>query len=1080
MRPLMLTMQAFGSYASLTRIDFTVPDQNFFLITGDTGSGKTTIFDAIVFAIYGEASSGTNRKDGTELQSQFTDPGTQPFVELTFSERSGSGDEIYTVRRSPRHIRPLRRKGKNSFKEEKETASLTMPDGRVIENMQQVGEKLTEIVGLDKNQFMQVAMIAQGEFMELLRAKSNDKKLIFRKLFGTDLYQKLTDELDRRRKDKLSEIVRIRNICQAEAAHTVIPDGYERAGELSALSDRIIHGERYSSDTMERFLEELRLLCARLKEEEAASAEAHEKNRIARDAARDACTAGTELMNLQQQLEKASRELEACDAEEPQVREKEALRKTIRDAHEIRAVYLRYEDARTKLADTAARKARMTELLPSLTRAEKEAADLEASAAQEQAQALARYTEVRERVMRALDILQKIREAGENVRRQEKLCRKAEEAAAKAAEDLKTLEEEELAWTAKARELEGADRRLEVSRIRLSELNALLEKARSAEETRREIAAESAQAAGIRDRFKSMRDSYNERNAGFVRAQNAYFDQQAGILAQKLQPGKPCPVCGSTEHPSPCRISRPGGLLSRESLDRESRELERLREKVTAKAQETGTAIARVKQRAAALGEDMAALRARIAEVMEQDPDGAARAGIAGTGDLPEELLPQAAADLLGKWTEKLTEETRELALQAGTLAKVQESLAGAGLKKAELTRQREEKTAAASEAKSDLAAARQTYSVLAASQDFPSREEALKVLGEQERVKTEKDAVLKAASAAAAESKAQRERTEALLDQCGRDLPGLTEEAGDRKKEYDDILTRKGCPEESWKETAGAYSPARAGELEAEIADFYRKKSEAAGRKASALEAVGGRQRPDLEALAESLREAESRLLQSQKALEEIRTALRADEEVQRALEPRMQERSEAAGEFARIESLYNRLSGKVSGGRMDIETYVQRYYLERILISANMRFREMSAGQFELRMFDITKAGEGRNRGLDLMVYSEVTGKEREVRTLSGGESFMAALSLALGMADQIQAASASINLDVMFIDEGFGSLDDQARSQAVKVLQRMAGGSKLIGIISHVTELKNEMEDQLLVTKDDRGSHVKWQIS
>ena len=179
-------------------------------------------------------------------------------------------------------------------------------------------------------------------------------------------------------------------------------------------------------------------------------------------------------------------------------------------------------------------------------------------------------------------------------------------------------------------------------------------------------------------------------------------------------------------------------------------------------------------------------------------------------------------------------------------------------------------------------------------------------------------------------------------------------------------------------------------------------------------------------------------------------------------------------------IDSLYNRLSGKVPGARMDIETYVQRDYLRRILTAANRRFLEMSSGQFELRMYDLDKAGEGRNHGLDLMVYSEVTGKAREVRTLSGGESFMAALSLALGMADQIQAGSSAINLDVMFIDEGFGSLDDHARSQAVKVLQRMAGGSKLIGIISHVTELKNEMEDQLIVTKDEHGSKVSWQIS
>ena len=197
-------------------------------------------------------------------------------------------------------------------------------------------------------------------------------------------------------------------------------------------------------------------------------------------------------------------------------------------------------------------------------------------------------------------------------------------------------------------------------------------------------------------------------------------------------------------------------------------------------------------------------------------------------------------------------------------------------------------------------------------------------------------------------------------------------------------------------------------------------------------------------------------------------------------ALMPKMAERSKIMEEHRRLDDLYNLLAGKVTGARMDIETYVQRYYLERILYAANRRFGEMSAGQFELRMCDITKAGEGRNRGLDLMVYSNVTGKEREVRTLSGGESFMAALSLALGMADQIQQSSSAIHLDMMFIDEGFGSLDGQSRDQAVRVLQQMAGGSKLIGIISHVSELKQEIEDQLIVSKDEEGSSARWQIS
>ena len=191
-------------------------------------------------------------------------------------------------------------------------------------------------------------------------------------------------------------------------------------------------------------------------------------------------------------------------------------------------------------------------------------------------------------------------------------------------------------------------------------------------------------------------------------------------------------------------------------------------------------------------------------------------------------------------------------------------------------------------------------------------------------------------------------------------------------------------------------------------------------------------------------------------------------------------QHHQKALQTYAMYDRLYRQLSGNVSGSRMDIETYVQRTYLARILDAANARFLEMSSGMFELRMKELESAGEGKNRGLDFMVYSHVTGQTREVRTLSGGESFMAALSLALGMADEIQAHASGIQLDILFIDEGFGTLDDHARKQAIRVLQRMSTGTKMIGLISHVDELKQAIEDQLIVTKDNKGSHIHWQIS
>ena len=285
---------------------------------------------------------------------------------------------------------------------------------------------------------------------------------------------------------------------------------------------------------------------------------------------------------------------------------------------------------------------------------------------------------------------------------------------------------------------------------------------------------------------------------------------------------------------------------------------------------------------------------------------------------------------------------------------------------------------------------------------------------------------------------------------------------------------------EKEWKELAEAYSREAAEEFQKTVNTYYEKKAAQQARRDSAKNAIGGAKRPVLEEIQKEREQAETEYLEAEKAYNQLRMDNKDDREVFDALSSRMKERKAVVEEHARIDTLYRMTSGNISGARMDLETYVQRYYLERILYAANRRFQEMSAGQFELRMYDLEKAGEGKNRGLDLMVYSTVTGKEREVRTLSGGESFMAALSLALGMADQIQESSAAVNLDMMFIDEGFGSLDEHSRNQAVKVLQEMAEGSRLIGIISHVTELKQEIEDQLIVNKDENGSRVRWQIS
>ena len=207
---------------------------------------------------------------------------------------------------------------------------------------------------------------------------------------------------------------------------------------------------------------------------------------------------------------------------------------------------------------------------------------------------------------------------------------------------------------------------------------------------------------------------------------------------------------------------------------------------------------------------------------------------------------------------------------------------------------------------------------------------------------------------------------------------------------------------------------------------------------------------------------------------------SLDLNEKVLLSLRAQMHQRERTISEHAKLDGLYRMISGNVNRqNKMDLETFVQRYYLKKILAAANRRFEKMTAGQFQLMIKETDEVGRVKNEGLDLMVYSLVTGRRREVRTLSGGESFMAALSLALGMADRIQEGSGAFSLDMMFIDEGFGSLDEHSRGQAVRILKEMAGGDRMIGIISHVTELKQEIDSQLIVTKDETGSSVRWRV-
>ncbi len=1056
MKPITLTLQAFGSYAAKAAVDFTQPNQNLFLITGDTGAGKTTLFDAIVFALYGEASSGANKKDGAELQSQFADPSLTPFVELTFLE----ADQVYTVRRSPRHRRPVRRG--TGFTDERETVSLVLPDGREYsQNQRETDKKLVEIVGLSKEQFMQVAMIAQGEFMALLRAKSEDRKGIFRKLFGTAVYQDIVEELNRRQKAMRSELAQLRTALQTEAAHIAVPEGYDRASEVSGLKNAVLSAERLNIADMEALTGALAALCDWLGEQRGDAAKAADELARQRDAARDALTRAAALSAAYGQLERAEAVLAECEHEEKAMGEVAALIAAIAAAHELKAAHQRYADARGAATQIETSLARQRDSLPRLVETQQAAIEAETVARADLETALEALARVSERVEKALAVLQGIREAEDAVARLEKEAAAAQERLDSARGDVNRFEETERTWRARAEALSGASERLELHRHRLEQHSALAGEFKAIQTMGSELRQLEAADARAQNAYADARETFHRASAEYAARRTAFLDAQAGYLArEQLRPGEPCPVCGSLDHPRPCPLPEGGEALTREAV-----------EALAAAAEAANRALSKAATRAATASEQRKSCAAQVERNL---------AALLDKLGLPTGAAPEAAEARLGDMKKALDAEGERHEADAKALKEAQAFLSGAEAKKATLREAVSTAEAAATQAQNALSAARATLEGLIARRDFPTEAEARKALAAAEEGRAVHARAHEAAQSATRQAQAEVKQAEALIARFEAELPGQRAEADARKTAYLELMDARDLPEAEWTDIAQKHPLSEVEDLRARLDAHRVKRATASGARETALAAIDGRPKPDLSSLEAANREAEAALQAALAALEKVSSIERTDRSALNALSPILQTRSEAARQMARVDDLYSRLAGKVSGGRMDLETFAQRTYLERILRAANARFREMSAGQFELRMVPEAQAGEGKNRGLDLRVYSAVTGQEREIRTLSGGESFMAALSLALGMADQIQERSAAINLDIMFIDEGFGSLDDHARDQAVRVLQQMAGGSKLIGIISHVTELKHEIEDQLVVTRDERGSHTRWIIS
>ncbi|WP_130871128.1 AAA family ATPase [Intestinimonas massiliensis (ex Afouda et al. 2020)] len=1089
MRPLKLTVSAFGPYAGRVVIDLErLGEQGLYLITGDTGAGKTTIFDAITYALYG-APSGENR-DASMFRSKYARPETPTEVELVFSY----GGKTYTVRRNPEYQRPAKKGGGTTI--QKGEAELRLPDGRLITRTKEVNSEITRIIGLDRSQFAQIAMIAQGDFLKLLLADTKSRQEIFREIFKTRYYMVFQERVK-------SEAGKLQRDCEAAGASVQQYIGGVLCPEDDLLAPRLEQAKE-GKLTLQETAELIETLIARDRQ-----ADARQQDRL--DELDEAWRQTAALLGKAEELDKTRQKLEKTRGE----REELLLRaETARSALEAQQEQLPRQEALTReraaleaelprYRELSGKQAALAQLAEDIAGQKQEqlrqeqklqAKTAELDARRSELSGLAQAEADRERLLRVqaqregrrevlLSLENDLREwqkygrsIQEGKERRAEMYRRWETLAAEILRRQEALRAGRETWTA-AEGLEAEKQKLlhrqEQALEKKKALGGLLDLLAECGQAEREL--EAAQGA-----YQQAQAAADAAETCYSRKNRAFLDEQAGVLAQGLEEGQPCPVCGSLHHPVPAQLST--GAPTEGELEDAKKAVEAARQA----AEEKSVAAGRKK---AALEERQRQLLVQMEPYVE-DPV-LATAGeqlTAGAEETARELaqlhqaLGELEAQLIGR--EELEQELRRqeetLADLTGQQEKLRDTITQAKVEESALIGQRDQLEGTLRRRMEEhLPDCPWEGAPERVEQERRDEEEGLAQLAEQlETLET------------GLSRKRELEEQIPQLEQSEKELEGaaaaLREElagAQSRQKELTGQLQtlREAlrCPDA---ESAGQRLTALDGELRA-----LREAEEKARQEADASRTALAQADASVRELTAVLESGQTVDVEEQKArsreLTEERNEVAA---LRRALHARLTANETAldhirgkAAELKKLEERYtwmralsNTVSGNLNGKeKIALETYIQMTFFDRILRRANLRFLVMSGGQYELKR--CREAENNRSQsGLDLDVIDHYNGSERSVKSLSGGESFKASLSLALGLADEIQSAAGGIRLDTMFVDEGFGSLDEESLQQAIRALTGLTEGNRLVGIISHVAELKERIDKQIVVTKDRTG--------
>ena len=936
MRPIKLTMSAFGPYRAETVVDFTkLGNGGIYLITGDTGAGKTTIFDAITYALYGEA-SGSSRDDARMFRSKYADDQTPTFVELTFLYH----DQIYTVRRNPDYERAKSRG--EGVTVQKAEAELLFPDGRpAVTRTRDVTKAVTELIGLDRNQFSQIAMIAQGDFLKLLLARTEDRSRIFREIFKTGRYQQLQDSLRR-------------ETLEAGGAYEEVKKSLEQLRqEIQCISDA--QKETLDGCEVTRPQEILTLLEEMLRADKASMGELSAKEQENEKA----------LEHTNQQIGMAGNRLKT---QERLQQEQESATALVPRLESARALYEEEQKKAPQREQTAIRLSEEEKKLPQY--------------------------EVQEQKQQ--EIL-KLKKAAEAAAGQMLLLKQESE----------HLQEQLLVQKKQQESLKGAQVQETRAQALLTETGELLKKLQELKEKELRFTKESEQLSALQQIFLQEEKAAEALRTEYEAKNRSYLHAQAGILAAGLKEGMPCPVCGALQHPAPAQLTQ--DAPDKQDVDAASAKAAAQQQKVSKDSAMAG-----------------------------------AQKGICQT--LLQEIFREALS--CTQMTEAEAESAESGALRSGKIPDVFQNALRAEIS-ACMERQQVQQ-----QALQDAGARLQQAETL---------EKEIPLL---EQKKEQADTGLH-------QMEVDQAQRGARLQAAEKELAGIREQleypsSREAMQQIQKLRMEKKNLEDQFLKAQSAFQ---------ETSEKAAEKKESVQTLKKTLEDMPVY---EMEELQETYRMLGSRKQELSDQRNEVAFRFQTNKRIYIGIKEKAETISQMEEELSWKLALSSTANGGLAGKeKVMLETYIQMNFFDRMIGRANTRFMMMSSGHYELKRR--REAGNQKSQsGLELDVIDHYNGTQRSVRTLSGGESFMASLSLALGLADEIQRNAGGIQLDTMFVDEGFGSLDDETLEQAMTALAGLGGGNRLVGIISHVSELKSRIDRKIIVTRQaGGGSSISYEI-